>query len=293
MTLTHLLFLLAGTVAVWLLLGIAIRYGYRAPRHIEQGTPQQFGLPYRRVSLSSVNGKQLFSWYLPVEGSEKPVPAVVIMHGWGGNAEMMLPLARPLHAAGFAVLLVDARNHGQSDSDTFSSMPRFAEDMASGLDWLAAQPEVDAGRIALLGHSVGAAASLLLASRRREVAAVVSIAAFAHPERIMRRQMAAKRIPFLPLGWLVLKYVERTIGHRFADIAPLTTIQHIHCPVLLVHGDADRSVPLEDAELIHASAGGRDVTLLALEGADHDSIEHIDSHGDELIVFLRSAMAVG
>lgn len=290
---TVLLYLLAGAVIAWLLLGIAIRYGYRAPRHIEQGTPQQFGLPYRSVSVVGVNGKQLFSWYLPVERAEGPVPAVVIMHGWGGNAEMMLPLACPLHAAGFAVLLVDARNHGQSDSDTFASMPRFAEDMASGLDWLAAQPEVDAGRIALLGHSVGAAASLLLASRRSDVAAVVSIAAFAHPERIMRRQMAAKRIPFQPLGWLVLKYVERAIGHRFADIAPLSTIQKIHCPVLLVHGDADRSVPVEDAELILAGAGGRDVTLLTLEGADHDSVEHIDSHGGELVRFLRRAMAVG
>jgi predicted esterase len=28
-----------------------------------------------------------------------------VLHGWGGNAQMMLPLARPLHEAGFALLL--------------------------------------------------------------------------------------------------------------------------------------------------------------------------------------------
>jgi pimeloyl-ACP methyl ester carboxylesterase len=284
--------LLCGVVAAYLLLGTIIRRAYRAPRHLEQGTPEALGLSYQTVELTSVNGKRLFSWYLPVEEAKQPVPAVVIMHGWGGNAEMMLPLARPLHAAGFAVLLVDARNHGRSDDDTFSSMPRFAEDMASGYEWLVRQAGIDAGRIALLGHSVGAAASLLLASRRPEVAAVVSIAAFAHPVRVMRRQMAANRIPFMPLGWLVLKYVERTIGHRFAEIAPVSTIKRIHCPVLLVHGDADSSVPVDDAELIYAAGREGKVSLMTLVGAGHDSIEQIDTHGGELVTFLRRAMSL-
>jgi len=290
MSLPSLLLLLGGLVVAYLLLGTIIRRAYRAPRHIEQGTPEALGLPYRTVSLTSVNGKRLFSWYLPVEEAKRPAPAVVMMHGWGGNAEMMLPLASPLHAAGFAVLLVDARNHGRSDADTFSSMPRFAEDMASGYEWLAGQDGIDPERIALLGHSVGAAASLLLASRQPEVAAVVSIAAFAHPVRVMRRQMAANRIPFMPLGWLVLKYIERAIGHRFADIAPVNTIKRIRCPVLLVHGDADRSVPVDDAELIYAAGNEGEVSLFTLEGAGHDSIEHIDTHGGDLVDFLRRAM---
>jgi pimeloyl-ACP methyl ester carboxylesterase len=42
----------------------------------------------------------------------------------------MLPIAAPLRRAGLNVLRVDARNHGGSDSDTFSSLPRFAEDLA-------------------------------------------------------------------------------------------------------------------------------------------------------------------
>jgi pimeloyl-ACP methyl ester carboxylesterase len=34
-----------------------------------------------------------------------------------------------MQLAGFTVLLIDARNHGGSDADTFSSIPRFAEDL--------------------------------------------------------------------------------------------------------------------------------------------------------------------
>ena len=169
------------------------------------------------------------------------------MHGWGGNAAMMLPLARPLHDAGFATLFVDARCHGASDDDSFASLPRFAEDVEHAFEWLAARADIDAGRIALIGHSVGAGAALLAASRRPDVAAVVSVAAFSHPAAMMRRWLATRRIPEWPVGRYILGYVQRTIGHRFDDIAPVTTIARVRCPVLLVHGADDDVVPLDDA----------------------------------------------
>jgi pimeloyl-ACP methyl ester carboxylesterase len=93
-----------------------------------------------------------------------------------------------LHAAGFAVLLIDARCHGRSDDEAFTSMPRFAEDIAAGLAWLRLQPEIAGDRLALLGHSVGAAAALLHACRHHDVRAVVSLSAFAHPRGHMSRR---------------------------------------------------------------------------------------------------------
>jgi len=181
------------------------------------------------------------------------VPAVLVLHGWGGNAEDMLTFASVLHQANFAVLLLDARNHGRSEGDGFSSLPRFAEDMEHGLDWLLREPGVDPKRVALLGHSVGAAAALLVAARRHEPAAVVSIAAFAHPAELMRRQMLAHHIPYWPVGWLVLRYIEHTIGARFDTIAPCNTIRAVDCPTLLIHGEADDRVPFSDALRIYAS----------------------------------------
>ena len=61
----------------------------------------------------------------------------VILPGVGVAAQAM----RLLHERGFALLLVDARCHGQSDGDTFASLPRFAEDIDAALAWLAGQPE--------------------------------------------------------------------------------------------------------------------------------------------------------
>jgi len=55
---------------------------------------------------------------------------------------MMWPVVPPLHAAGFAVMIIDARCHGSSDDKEFTSMPRFAEGIAAGLVWLRLQPDI-------------------------------------------------------------------------------------------------------------------------------------------------------
>jgi pimeloyl-ACP methyl ester carboxylesterase len=211
----------------------AIHHAYRAPRVTEHASPQHWNLPYRTLGIPTRNDKRLHAWFIPPPADLESGPAVALMHGWGGNAGQMLPFAALLHRAGFGVLLLDARNHGNSDSDGFSSMPRFAEDLEQGLDWLARQPRIDPQGLFLLGHSVGAAAALLVASRRHEPAGVISIAAFAHPAELMRRQMRAHHIPHLPVGWLVLRYIERTIQASYDAIAPCHTIQLITCPVLL------------------------------------------------------------
>jgi dipeptidyl aminopeptidase/acylaminoacyl peptidase len=289
MLLSYILTALVVVAIGYLLLSLLIQRLYRAPRRVETGTPADFGLPFHTVAIPTENGRRLHAWYVPSPAASENAPAVVAIHGWGGNAEVMLPFAVLLHRAGYATLLLDARNHGRSDADTFSSMPRFAEDLEHGFDWLAARTEIDPQRIALLGHSVGAGAALLVASRREDVAAVVSIAAFAHPQQLMRRQMESHRIPYRPVGWLVLHYIERTIGHRFDAIAPINTIRNIRCPVLLVHGCEDRSVPVSDAEAIHAQRAHRRVDLLTLPGAEHDSVEHIERHGSEIVTFLQGS----
>lgn len=278
------------TIAALLLLPVLVRHAYRAPRAGDQTAPADLGLPGREIRLETENGKQIFGWYIPPPGDSEKAPAIAIIHGWGGSSSQMLAFAPMLHRAGFALLLIDARNHGRSDSDSFSSMPRFAEDLGHGVDWLGRQPEVDPRKIFVLGHSVGAAAALLLASRRNDLAGVIAIASFAHPEELMRHQMASHHVPHIPFGWLVLRYIERTIGHRFDEIAPCNTIRKITSPVLLVHGEADRFVPVGDAKRIHANRPDERVELLLLPAVGHNSAKAIATHGEKLLDFLHRAM---
>ena len=267
---------------------LAIHLGFRAPRRVERGSPEDYDLAYKEIWLPTVADKRLFSWWLPLAGSDS---SIIILHGWGGNAELMLPLVAPLHRAGLNVLLLDARNHGRSDSAGFSSMPRFAEDVDAAIDWLKTHKKESTGRLALLGHSGGAAAMLLTASRRNDISAVISIAAFAHPDSMMRSYLDRFWIPEIIKSW-VLRYVEWVIGHRFNDIAPMNRLRYVQCPVLLVHGTADKTVPVTDVHLIRENVKGKKPELLLIEGGGHESVGKIKLHAKELITFLENIMPV-
>ena len=281
---TLIVLLLVVITAVAIVANWLIRRSLAAPRVPERGVPD--GVPWREVAIPGGCGKALFGWFVPAgEGA----PALAIIHGWGGNAEMMLPLAKPLHAAGYALLFFDARNHGRSDGDTFSSLPRFAEDLEHAVDWLRALPGVDASRVGVIGHSVGAAAALLLAARRNDLAAVVTLAAFSHPATMMRRWLRSKRIPYWPLGAYILYYVQRVIGHRFDELAPCRSIREVNCPVLLVHGSEDETVPVSEAQEIYARRRDQRVRLLLIPGS-HDQYAEMDHRIGEVIGFLDAVM---
>lgn len=287
-----------------------IRRGLAAPRVPHHTEPGVLGLAFETLRIDTENGKSLHAWFIPGparaavadadaataaarEEAEIPpaaAPAVLVMHGWGGNAALMLPLARPLHEAGYATLFVNARCHGASDDDSFASLPRFAEDTEHAFAWLSAREGVNPARIALLGHSVGAGAVLFAASRTPQVAAVVSVAAFSHPAAMMRRWLATKRIPEKPIGRYILDYVQKTIGHRFDDIAPVTTIARIRRPVLLVHGADDEVVPIDEAMQIYAMRGDTPVELMTLTG-DHESFADLEHHMGRLVGFLDRSIA--
>lgn len=271
----------------------AILHGLRAPRLSHPQTPDGAGLgpdAVQEVRIATTGGRQLFGWLVsPARPATSPAAAVLAMHGWGANASSMWPVVAPLHAAGFAVLLIDARCHGRSDDEDFTSLPRFAEDIATGLQWLRSRKDIAPDRLALLGHSVGAGAALLHAAQQRDVCAVISLSAFAHPREMMRRFLSANHVPYPVLGWYVMRHVQSVIGARFDDIAPLTTLARVTCPVLLVHGRNDTTVPVEDARRLQAAAPRS--RLLLVDGA-HDLRTPLAEYSPVIVDFLRKACDV-
>jgi len=105
---------------------------------------------------------------------------------------------------------------------------------------------------------------------------------------MMRRFLNRLHLPGR-LVTLVIRYIEWVIGYHYEEIAPINTICHIHCPVLLVHGKADRTVPVEDALTIERGCRRPHIRLLTIEYADHASVEKIKAHEDELVQFLQDS----
>jgi pimeloyl-ACP methyl ester carboxylesterase len=264
------------------LIPLGVHLGFRAPRVRATGSPADLGLRFESVRIPTVRDRNLAGWLLPTADS---ATSIVMVHGWGSNAELMLPLAQPLYRQGFNVLLFDARNHGASDADTFSSLPRFAEDLGAAIRWLRKQHPLRAKQIAVLGHSVGAGAALFEATRNPQIDAVISIGAFADPAQLTERYLSRLHLPGFVVA-LTKRYVEWVIGYRFATIAPVNSIRQVRCPVLLVHGTQDTTVPIEDGRQIAAAADPKQVRFLPIANAGHDSVDKIGAHARYLLDFL-------
>jgi pimeloyl-ACP methyl ester carboxylesterase len=266
---------------------VVLHWVYRVPRQIETSTPESLSLSFSSQYLPGLKNKRLFSWLIPGKLNQC---TLILVHGWGGNAQMMLPLALPFHEAGMNVLLYDARNHGKSDGDTFSSLPRFAEDLGSTITWVRQR---DPGqKIVVLGHSIGAAAAMLAASHRTDIDLLIGLAGFAHPNLVMSRHLDRPWLPrcFKPL---IMNYVQWVIGYRFDEIAPMNRIRHIRCPVLLLHGTEDRVVPISDMRLIEQNAlPENNVHVVAIEGAHHNSVDRFRQHANYLINFIHEELNI-
>lgn len=105
-----------------------------------------------------------------------PHPAVVLAHGLGANHTMSLSRYEQHFAgAGVATLAFDYRHLGASDGTPRQrlNLRRHRQDVVSALGFVGQLPEIDAGRVALWGTSLGAMHVLRVAADRRDVAAVV------------------------------------------------------------------------------------------------------------------------
>ncbi|GMQ93337.1 MAG: alpha/beta hydrolase [Acidimicrobiia bacterium] len=264
----------AGVVAV---APRMFKLAWRPPQLAVHQSPTDLGLPEEQVWLTNASGIRLHGWFVPADGH---VPAVVVLHGWGGNAAHMLELAPAIYDAGFHALFLDARNHGLSEHDDHVSMLRFAEDLGTAVEYLRARDDVT--DVAVIGHSVGAAASIYYSSYHDDISAVVSVASFAHPGELMDENLSLPR----PVRWVVLRAIEMMIGKGFDVIAPRSRIAHVDVPVLLVHGAKDDVVPVRDSLELRECRPGTEL-LLVPDGA-HSDLTPFEPYFPQVLGFIAS-----
>jgi pimeloyl-ACP methyl ester carboxylesterase len=203
----------------------------------------------------------------------------------------MLPVARELHAAGFGVLLYDARGHGASGSGGPITIRTFADDMLAAVDYLQDQPHVDPARLGVTGHSIGGASAILAASVEPRIRVVVSTSAFADPVTLTRDVMRALHIPRGPFLWLVCRFIERWLGTSMSDVAPRNRVRELTVPLLLVHGAADRFVAASNMETLKARADRTYARTWLVPGRRHWDVILDPEYGARVIGFLREQLS--
>jgi len=196
-----------------------------------------------------------------VWGDPHRQPYVLFAHGWSSHGTRIASWLKPLRDAGYAIVAFDQAAHGRS-SGTYTTLPDFTcHLLAVGRHFGPAA--------AVIGHSLGGAASALALARGLDAQRAILIAPAADPLAAVER--------FSRFVWLA-GYLGRRMFARFEqamrfdadDLQAHNNAPKIGRPALIVHDVEDREVPWSEGE--RYARFWHDSRLLSTRGLGHNRI---------------------
>ncbi|WP_158508999.1 alpha/beta fold hydrolase [Gemmatirosa kalamazoonensis] len=267
---------------------------------VDYSAPPNAPYTAENVTVPTPMGHTLAGTLTLPNGASKahPVAAVVTITGSGPEErDEAIPgvngyrpfrqIADSLGRRGIAVLRMDDRGTGLSTGNhATATSADFAEDIRAGLAYLRTRPEIDASRLALLGHSEGGLIAPLVATKEPALKALVLMAGPGKGGReILTFQLTnlathdtsltgAKRdaaLAAIPARIDSLARSNPWMGY-FLSYDPLATARRIKIPVLILNGSTDQQVTPEQVPALAAAfraAGNRDVTVKVFPDMNH------------------------
>jgi fermentation-respiration switch protein FrsA (DUF1100 family) len=185
-------------------------------------TPDDVGVAYQEVFFPTETGLKLHGWYIPGPGDF----TWLWFHGNGGNIGHRVTELALLHQRlGISILIFDYRGFGRSEG--LPSEQGTYQDARAALAYLRQQHGLAPDAIVYFGHSLGTAVALELAASESP-AGLVLVSPFASIS-----EMSRLVFPRLPSAWLV--------RNKYNSLARVAKVQ---CPVLILHGELDETVPI-------------------------------------------------
>jgi len=228
-------------------------------------------ISFEDVTLTVADGSALRAWILRPRGAN--ADAVILLHGLGDNRLGMVGYAELLAAHGYTILLPDARAHGISGGNlaTYGLLER--NDIRQWADFLLGteHPRCIFG----FAESMGAAELLQSLQSGARFCAVAVESSFANFREIAYDRMGQPfhlgpwvgRTLLRPLVDVAFLRARWKYGLNLEEVSPEDSVAKTNVPVLLIHGQIDRNIPVRHSRLIHQQAPA--TQLWEVPGADH------------------------
>jgi uncharacterized protein len=255
---------------------------------------------YKTVSIPSRDPDiTLNAWFVPADVPD--APAVLITHGLGvgvpdckRHPRALLP-AGMLHRAGYNVLLIDVRDHGDStiEDGMWSANTEEHRDTLGAWDWLMNVRGFAPERIGLFGYSGGTGATLIAMGEEPRVAAVWLDSVYADIQTSIADSLIRNGFPtFLVPGGLL---IARVHGDDLTAYSPLEAAKQVNGrPVFITHSDGDPALNIHYAYRLEAAlrANGNNPTMWITDGSGHVTRMFDDPHSYEerLIAFFDDSI---
>ena len=241
------------------------------PPRVDIGTtlPSDLGLVYEDVRFATSDGIEIAGWFMP--GSNGA--AVVLLHGGGAasNRTAVLSHARVLVDNGYSVLAFDARGHGRSGGHGMEWGWYGDLDIAGALEFLESREEIDPGRLAAAGLSMGGEQAITAAASDPRIKAVVAEGA---TNRVLADDDAF--LPKHPGRWvnIAADWVKYGIADWISGSRPpmaLTSAVMATAPRPVLVISAGKVADERHAALAFQAAAPTNVKLWDIPGATHTS----------------------
>lgn len=245
--------------------------GVELPRPTNHQTPQAVGLPYQTHQIALPDGERLEAWFIPSESSRG---VVLLFPPYGASKQALLAPSKIFHELGYDTLLVDFRGVGGSSGSETTLGVREAKDVAQAVSYV---QQKWAGRpILLYGASMGAVA-VMRAVAHEEVtpSAVILESPFDRLLNTVRHRFEAMGIPSFPGAELIVwwgGWQQRIDGFAHNPIEYAKEIEH---PVLLMYGEYDQRVTLQEVKSILDTLPGQK-QLIVFSAVGHGSLASDD-----------------
>lgn len=254
-------------------LGVSAYVGWNLTHPVRQAldtTPLSLGLAYKNVTFPSrEDGLELKGWLIPCTDSSK---TVIFAHGYRKNRlnpeVPILPIARQLAGKGYNVLMFDFRNSGESEGEMTSVGQYEVNDLLGAVDFVKSQPGMGE-EIVLFGFSMGASTALLAGAREPSVTAVIADSPFSDLKPYLEKNLSVwSNLPAIPFNQAFFIIVPPLTGLNPDAVSPVKEIKDFgQRPVLLIHGQADKDIPIENSEQLQQAYPR--AQLLRVPGAGH------------------------
>jgi uncharacterized protein len=247
-------------------------------------SPADVGLEMAEVRIPNARGA-LTGWYLPATNG----CTLICCHGINDNSSQWMPQLAELHARdGFGALLFDFCGHGQSEGSQVTYGIRERHDVEAAVEYLRQRGDVDMGRLAILGYSLGAITAVLAAAAMPELRAVIIESGFADLYHDIARVFSRYTgLPAFPFANLVIFWGQRIAGVRLSEIRPVQVIGRIAPRPVLIISDLRDGLADEpyDGEHLYRAAGepkelwqvAEATHVAAYNAAPEAWIEHVGS----------------